>query len=168
MLESFLIGVAGFIGAMLLSSFAEYFVHILMHRRVFLGKVHRDHHAEGTGQGWLLEFKDYFLPGIPVIIGLAAALYFTGWYVLFGSMIGGATFFAAFAAYAHQVQHEFPELAFWMRRPVHYIHHHHKMWHNNFGISMDIWDRIFGTYQVVEWMPERPIQFKRFFQIRWV
>ena len=114
MLESILLGVGGFVLALLLSSFAEWFVHILMHRRVFLGKVHRDHHAEGTGQGWLKEFKDYFVPGIPVLIALAVGMYFTGWYVWFGSMIGGAIFFAAFAAYAHQVQHEFPEMAVWM------------------------------------------------------
>ena len=74
MLESILLGIGGFVLAMLLSSFAEWFVHILMHRRVFLGKVHRDHHAEGTGQGWLKEFKDYFVPGIPVLIALAVGI----------------------------------------------------------------------------------------------
>ena len=28
------------------------------------------------------------------------------------------------------------------------------MWHTNFGISIDLWDRVFGTYRVVDWKPE--------------
>jgi sterol desaturase/sphingolipid hydroxylase (fatty acid hydroxylase superfamily) len=79
--------------------------------------------------------------------------------------------YATLAAYAHQVQHDRPELVFWLPRPVHHLHHKHKMWHHNFGILVDFWDRIFGTYKVVEWKPEkRPFQhrFREFFSIHWV
>jgi sterol desaturase/sphingolipid hydroxylase (fatty acid hydroxylase superfamily) len=167
MVEMVLLGVAGFVGAMLLASLAEYVIHILMHRRVMLGKIHRDHHAEGTGQGWFLEFLHYFLPGIPVVVGILVGNYYLGWYALGIGEALGASFFAAFAAYAHQVQHEAPELAFWMRRPVHHIHHVNNMWHHNFGISVDIWDRLFGTYKFVDWKRPTPIRFKRFFTIKW-
>ena len=82
-------------------------------------------------------------------------------------MIAGGSFYAAFAAYAHQVQHERPELTIWMRRPVHYIHHVHSMWHHNYGISFDLWDRVFGTYKYVEWRPARPVRLLDFFRIHW-
>ena len=29
------------------------------------------------------------------------------------------------------------------------------MWKSNFGISIDLWDRVFGTYRWVDWQPER-------------
>ncbi|MBW3540681.1 MAG: arylsulfatase [Planctomycetes bacterium] len=44
------------------------------------------------------------------------------------------------------------------------------MWKHNFGILVDVWDRVFGTYQVVEWKPEkRPFQhpLRNFFRIKW-
>ena len=47
----------------------------------------------------------------------------------------GAFAYAAFAAYAHQLQHEHPELVFWMARPVHTVHHKHQQWRHNFGIA---------------------------------
>jgi sterol desaturase/sphingolipid hydroxylase (fatty acid hydroxylase superfamily) len=69
------------------------------------------------------------------------------------------------------VQHDNPELIFWLPRPVHYLHHSHKMWHHNFGITVDFWDRIFGTYKPVEWSPSRrPLQYplKSYLQIKWI
>jgi sterol desaturase/sphingolipid hydroxylase (fatty acid hydroxylase superfamily) len=169
MAEIGLYGSLGFLIAFLIGTLSEYVVHRLMHQRILLGKVHADHHADGTGQGWLLEFKDYILPAFPFIV----FAFGVGWLLLgslplgVGAAIGGLAY-AMFAAYAHQIQHEAPELAFWMRRPVHHIHHVNKMWHHNFGISFDIWDRLCGTYKWVDWKPERPIRLRRFFQIKWV
>jgi sterol desaturase/sphingolipid hydroxylase (fatty acid hydroxylase superfamily) len=154
--------------AFAIGTFVEWLVHYLMHRRILLGKVHSLHHAEGTGQGWFGEFLVYFFPSLPFMVGsfLIAWLVLDVLWLGVGMVIGG-TFYAAFAAYAHQVQHERPELTFWMRRPVHYIHHAHNMWHHNFGISFDFWDRIFGTYRVVEYKANRPIRFSDFFRIHW-
>jgi sterol desaturase/sphingolipid hydroxylase (fatty acid hydroxylase superfamily) len=67
--------------------------------------------------------------------------------------LAGGLFYAAWAAYSHQLQHERPELCFWLRRPVHYLHHHHHLWHHNFGISVSFWDHVFGTYKKVDWQP---------------
>lgn len=165
MLAWFLEGSVAFLGAVFLGTFVEYLVHRLMHGRILLGKKHAEHHRDGWGQGWFGEFCDYFL-GTLVLLWLGF-LYSVpagiGWAM-------GGIFYAAGAAYAHQLQHEKPELVFWLVRPVHHLHHAHHMWHHNFGISLDLWDRVFGTYKVVEWKPERrPLQhpWRRFVQIKW-
>jgi sterol desaturase/sphingolipid hydroxylase (fatty acid hydroxylase superfamily) len=163
-----LLGLAGFGLAFVIGTFVEWLVHYLMHRRILLGSVHTLHHAEGTGQGWWGEFLVYFLPALPFMIGCWLIAWLALGIFWFGiGMILGGSFYAAFAAYAHQVQHERPELTFWMRRPVHYIHHAHNMWHHNYGISFDIWDRVFGTYKHVEWRRTRPIRLRDFLRIHW-
>ena len=149
-------GVAAFAIAFLIGTLVEYAVHRLMHHRWVLGKKHAEHHRDGWAQGWLGEFRDYSLGGMPLWLGGLAVCYF-----LLDSLPAGIGFatgcltYACLAAYAHQVQHEKPELVFWLKRPVHYLHHKHHMWHHNFGILVDIWDRVFGTYKVMEWKPER-------------
>ncbi|HUG92734.1 MAG TPA: sterol desaturase family protein [Planctomycetaceae bacterium] len=151
--------------ALAIGSLAEYLVHRLMHTGRLLGKTHARHHQDGDGQGWFLEFWDYlkgtlailwvgFLYSVPAGIGFAT----------------GGLLYAMLAAYAHQIQHERPEMVFWMKRPVHYLHHKHHMWKHNFGILVDVWDRVFGTYRVVEWVPERrPFQhpLSDFLRIKW-
>jgi sterol desaturase/sphingolipid hydroxylase (fatty acid hydroxylase superfamily) len=158
--------VVAFVIALLVGTLVEYVVHRLMHAGKLLHQKHAEHHAEGTGQGWLGEFGDYFLPSLGLIwVGF---LFSTGAGIGFAA---GCTFYASLAAYAHQVQHDNPELIFWLPRPVHYLHHSHKMWHHNFGITVDFWDRIFGTYKPVEWSPSRrPLQYplKSYLQIKWI
>ena len=56
-------------------------------------------------------------------------------------------------SYAHTLQYHRPELVFWMPRPVHHLHHAHHMSRHNFGLSVDWWDRAFGTYKVMPWEP---------------
>jgi sterol desaturase/sphingolipid hydroxylase (fatty acid hydroxylase superfamily) len=158
-------GSVAFLAALIFGTLVEYVVHRLMHVRWLLGKKHAEHHKDGWGQGWAGEFWDYFVGTIVLLwmgflYSVPAGI---GW-------IAGAWVYAALAAYAHQLQHERPELCFWLPRPVHYLHHAHHMWRHNFGISVDIWDRVFRTYKVVEWKPEkRPFQYplRSFFQIKW-
>ncbi len=156
--------IAYFLVAFVLASLVEYWVHRLMHLPLQLGERHRDHHRRGEGQGVLLEFLDYLkgafvlmLP--PYLISLSAGLSWTL----------GAIAYAAFSAYAHQLQHENPRKCFWMPMPVHYVHHKYGMWHENFGLGVDWWDRVFGTYKPVDWLTEdelqRPDQGR--FQLRW-
>ncbi|MFL5339972.1 MAG: sterol desaturase family protein [Gemmataceae bacterium] len=167
--QTLVLSLVGFIVVFLFSSFVEYVVHRLMHKRILLGQIHIDHHRDGNGQGVVKEFRDYFVPTAPAMVGgfLIIWLAFDQIWIGAACALGGLTY-CIFAAYAHQVQHEYPELACWMRRPVHHVHHVHKMWHHNFGIGLDIWDRLLFTYKVVEWKPERPVRLKRFFQIKWV
>jgi len=158
-------GVVAFLAAFTVGTLVEYLVHRLMHSRVLLGRKHAEHHRDGWGQGWLGECGDYFLPTLLVIwVGfLRSAPAGIGWAL-------GGFLYAALAAYAHQLQHEYPDLVFWMPRPVHTLHHKHHMWKNNFGILVDWWDRVFGTYQYVEWKRTRPIRsygLRGFFRISW-
>lgn len=158
-------GLVAFLTALVFASLVEYWVHRMMHHRLLLGQKHAEHHRDGWGQGWLGEFWDYskgtlalgwlgFLHSIPAGIGFA---------------LGGLAY-AAWAAYAHQLQHEQPDLVFWLKRPVHYLHHKHHMWRHNFGIAFDVWDRCFGTYECVDWQPSRPRRdypWRSWFQIHW-
>ena len=154
-------GVGGFVFA----SFCEYWVHRFMHMNWMLGKVHREHHASGVGQGVALEYVDYLkgsaiLMWEPFLYSVPAGC---GWLV-------GANLFALFSAFAHQLQHDNPTKCFWMPMPIHHIHHKYKMWHYNFGMAVDWWDRVFGTYQYHDnWQeglaPE--LAKKNIFQIKW-
>lgn len=150
--------------ALFVGTLVEYWGHRFMHRWL-LKQRHARHHRDGTGQGWLLEFKDYTLGTLVLlplgfIHSLEAGLGF----------LAGGLLYAAFAAYSHQLQHERPEMCFWMVRPVHFLHHEHHMWKHNFGISLDIWDRVFGTYQIGDWNPSSRGQrsFWNLFRIKWI
>ncbi len=158
------IGTGFFIAAFLFASLVEYWVHRLMHKPGKFGERHRDHHRRNEGQGVVWEFRDYIKSTILLmwpmfLISNAAGI---GWVL-------GAVFYAAFSAYAHQLQHENPKLCFWMKMPVHYVHHKYQMWHHNFGLAVDWWDHVFGTYQLVEWESEQELKLaeNNYLQLRW-
>src|SRR4249920_66990 len=140
------IGAAWFAAGFVFGSFVEYWGHRAMHSWRWLGKVHWEHHGRGTGQGVLREYLDYvkgtwWLMLLPLLISLPVGI---GWLL-------GANAFALFSAFAHQLQHDNPQKVFWMPMPVHYVHHALNQWHHNFGMALDIWDRVFGTYKPLEW-----------------
>jgi sterol desaturase/sphingolipid hydroxylase (fatty acid hydroxylase superfamily) len=154
-----------FLIALLFSSLVEYCGHRAMHVWLMRRK-HAEHHQEVVAQGWLGEFWDYFVGTVPLL-----------WFGFFWSLEAGIAFavggvlFACWAAYNHQIQHENPELCFWLARPVHYLHHRDKMWKHNFGISSGLWDWVFGTYKVAEWKPQkraRDYPLWSFFRIKWI
>lgn len=165
-------GLTGFASALVVGTLVEYVVHRAMHRGKMLGKKHAEHHQEGAGQGVCGEFADYFIGGIPVIaVGFCIGYFACNSLAAGLGFVAGSTAYAMLAAYSHQLQHERPELAFWMVRPVHHLHHHHRMWKHNFGITVDIWDRVFGTYKPTDWRPERRARnypLKAFFRIKWL
>ena len=107
-----------FLIALPVGTFVEYWAHRIMHAWL-LKKKHAEHHRDGWGQGWLGEFFDYAVGTL--IIMPVGFLYSVEAGIGF---VAGALAYAAFAAYAHQLQHEKPELCFWMVRPVHYLHHY--------------------------------------------
>src|SRR5438876_12195479 len=101
-------GLAAFFLGILVASFVEYWGHRAMHT-ILLKKKHVLHHKEGGAQGWFWEFLDYVLGA-----GFLLPLGFL-WSVEAGiGFAGGALSYAAFSAYSHQLQHERPELCFWM------------------------------------------------------
>lgn len=159
-----MIAIAFFISAFIFASLVEYWMHRLMHQPFKLGERHRDHHRRNEGQGVIWEFRDYvrgsLVAMVPAFfISLPAGL---GW--TFGAIV-----YAAFSAYAHQLQHENPTKCFWMRMPVHYVHHKYGMWHHNFGLAVDWWDHIFGTYKLVSWLTEDELNQpeRGYWQLRW-
>ncbi|WP_041237754.1 sterol desaturase family protein [Gloeothece citriformis] len=167
MRESFpliIIPVISFIAAFIFASLVEYWVHRLMHRSLRFGKRHRDHHRRNEGQGVVWEFFDYLkgtivIMCLPFLISLPIGI---GWCL--GSLV-----YAAFSAYAHQLQHENPTKCFWMKMPVHYVHHKHNQWHHNFGLGVDWWDFVFKTYQPVDWLSEEELKQppRDYLQLRW-
>ncbi len=133
------------IGALITGTLAEYFIHRLMHWGVLYPKGHLDHHLENDPRTFLADFIDYgsgalllswigFLVSVPAGIGWAA----------------GAFLYAALASYSHQLQHAHADMVFWMPRPVHRLHHDLDSRDKNFGVLVDWWDRLFGTYQPIE------------------
>lgn len=164
-------GALAFFSALFVGTAVEYFVHRLMHRGKLLGRKHAEHHQDGDGQGWWGEFVDYFLGSMPVnLVGFLVCFFgFGSWAAGVGFVLGGASY-AVLAAYSHQLQHEKPDLCFWLPRPVHYLHHKHRMWKHNFGITFDFWDRICGTYKRVDWRREcrlREVPLTSYLRIRW-
>jgi len=160
--------VGGFLFSYVVGSLTEYLVHVCMHRKIAYGKVHVFHHKWANGQGVWGEFVDYILPTAPFLAALFAFDYFVlgALWLGIGTIVGGF-WFCAFSAYTHQLSHEWPELIFWLRFPVHHLHHYHNMWHHNFGVTTLLWDRLFGTFKDVEWKPTRPFRFINFFRIHW-
>jgi sterol desaturase/sphingolipid hydroxylase (fatty acid hydroxylase superfamily) len=142
------------VGGFVFSSFMEYWGHRWIHTINWgPGITHREHHARGTAQGVLLEFWDYFKYGWllmwpPFLISMAAGI---GWVV-------GSNAFILFSSFAHQLQHENPKKCFWMPMPIHYVHHANHQWHHNFGMALDVWDRIFGTYKPLGSEEELPLE----------
>jgi sterol desaturase/sphingolipid hydroxylase (fatty acid hydroxylase superfamily) len=153
-----------FMAAFLLASLVEYWVHRLMHVSVKIGAKHRDHHRRNEGQGVLWEFRDYLVGTLLIMFLMFFVSSAAGW----GWFLGGLVY-AAFSAYAHQLQHENPTRCFWMKMPVHYVHHKYGMWYHNFGLAVDWWDHVFGTYKAVDWLSETELAqaHRSYLQLRW-
>ncbi|MGH7005470.1 MAG: sterol desaturase family protein [Alphaproteobacteria bacterium] len=137
-------------GALVFGTLAEYVIHRMMHWGILHPDGHRYHHETDDARTFLRDFIDYGTP--------AALLCWPGFLVSLTSGFGwmfGALVYAALASYAHQIQHANADLVFWMRRPVHRLHHVHDMKTQNFGVLVDWWDRLFGTYAAIEWPREK-------------
>ncbi|MEO1427530.1 MAG: sterol desaturase family protein [Cyanobacteria bacterium J06633_8] len=154
-----------FLIAFVLASLVEYWLHRLMHVNRKIGERHRDHHRRNEGQGVVWEFRDYVVGSSLVML----IMFFFSWDAGLGWFLGSLSY-AAFSAYAHQLQHENPTKCFWMEMPVHYVHHKYGMWEHNFGLAVDWWDHVFGTYKPVEeWMGEKEIALSErgYLQLKW-
>src|SRR2546426_11148320 len=97
-----------FLIAFIVGTLVEYWVHRMMHS-FLLKKKHAEHHRDGWGQGWLGEFWDYFSGTLLV---LPAGFLWPGEARIEAGIgfAAGGLFYAMFAAYSHQLQHEKPEL----------------------------------------------------------
>jgi sterol desaturase/sphingolipid hydroxylase (fatty acid hydroxylase superfamily) len=149
----FLVGVLFFGLALGLGTLVEYIGHRLMHAGLLFPRRHQEHHRQKGAGGWLWEFRNYAL--------LTAPLLWPGFLHSVAAGVGfllGGLLYAVAAAYSHQLQHEHPERVFWMRRPVHYLHHRHDQGQHNYGVVVDVWDRLLGTYKPYDW--QRPADYR--------
>jgi sterol desaturase/sphingolipid hydroxylase (fatty acid hydroxylase superfamily) len=140
-------GSIGWLAGLLVASLAEYWVHVLMHRKVLLSRTHFNHHRDPAGETWAKQFAYYVLGGVPVVLPIAGLVWWAGAADGALGFVAGGLVWAAWVAYAHTLQHTRPELVFWMRHPVHFLHHEYETGRHNFGLSVDWWDRAFGTYR---------------------
>lgn len=131
----------------LTGSLVEYWVHRAMHRGWILAKAHARHHAANRGKGVIPEFLHYSLGTAPLLAaGFLISVPF-GW-----AWFAGTASYGFFSAYGHQLQHDNPAACFWMpRMPVHHVHHRDRQHDRNFGLAVDWWDRVFGTYEYSAW-----------------
>ncbi len=120
-------------------TYAEYVIHRWVLHGPYWMAVHQRHHENPLEP---TRFPLYQTPAYFVAIGLLSralagpdywVAYFEGWvlwYVTFMSM----------HALEHHAPHLVPQLA---------INHnaHHKLTEMNFGISVTLWDHVFGTYR---------------------
>jgi sterol desaturase/sphingolipid hydroxylase (fatty acid hydroxylase superfamily) len=159
-----MIGMGCFAIAFVLASLVEYWVHRLMHQPLQFGERHRDHHRRNEGQGVFWEFLAYVRGTIIIML----PMFFVSISAGIGWTLGGLVY-AAFSSYAHQLQHDNPTKCFWMKMPVHYVHHKYNMWHHNFGLGVDWWDYVFGTYKPVEWLTDEELSQsdRNLLQLRW-
>jgi sterol desaturase/sphingolipid hydroxylase (fatty acid hydroxylase superfamily) len=132
--------------AFIFASFLEYWLHRLMHIWPWFGNRFTSHnkHHQNQNAKLLGDFKDYSMVAI-----IFFPIFFISYEAAIGSILGGVVF-AAFASYSHHLQHQTPTKYILMKVPVHYLHHNYSCRYN-FGLSVDWWDRVFGTYRPMEW-----------------
>lgn len=165
MLDGTTVFVVAAIAAVTLGTFAEYFVHRAMHWGLLYPEGHLWHHESNDPRTFVRDVVDYGMG--------AAALSWLGFLVSpacgFGWMLG-ALAYTLLASYSHQIQHANPDLVFWMKRPVHRLHHEAGEVQGNYGILVDWWDRLFGSYVPIarqRSLPARGERLKAYLAIPW-
>lgn len=129
----------------ILSSLIEYWIHRIMHIFPRFGTITRHYkHHQDENFGLLKDFKSYSLLAL-----FLCPLFLISWLAGISAILGGILY-AAFAAYAHKLQHQNPTKCFWMKAPIHHLHHKYSCQYN-FGLSIDLWDRVFKTYEPYQW-----------------
>jgi dihydroceramide fatty acyl 2-hydroxylase len=124
----------GFLGWTL----AEYWIHRVVLHGPYWMNIHETHHKRPKD---LTNFPIWQLPLYFVVIAaLTWAVAGDWWIAVFaGVMVGWVLFFVM-----HYVMHHYPRYIqdFAIRHNA-----HHKLVACNYGITVDWWDRVFGTYR---------------------
>ncbi|HLJ94372.1 MAG TPA: sterol desaturase family protein [Gemmataceae bacterium] len=161
-------GVAGaitvFVIAIIFSSFVEYWIHRLAHEGIVLKEVHWSHHQINRTGGWLWDYLYVIRIGLwPFAwIGFPFGVR-VGFIFLLGEIV-----YLGLAVYSHELQHRYPNQVFWMKCPVHYLHHRYRKGSDNFGLLTDFWDRVFRTSSDQFWKPSgEKISLRKLLGIKW-
>jgi sterol desaturase/sphingolipid hydroxylase (fatty acid hydroxylase superfamily) len=122
-------------------TFAEYWIHRSVLHWFYWDSVHMRHHdhPRELSRFPLWQVPSYFLAIYGVVWGLSHLAGSNPTPVFAGIVLGWVMFFVM-----HHVMHHAPSLL-----PNFSIRHnaHHKLTHMNYGITVDWWDRVFGTYR---------------------
>jgi sterol desaturase/sphingolipid hydroxylase (fatty acid hydroxylase superfamily) len=159
-----MVGLLFFGLALFLGTLIEYVAHRLMHAGYLFPCQHLNHHKKRGARGWFWEFGEYFLYMLPFM-----CLGFLHSVEAGIGLFAGGFLYVVLVSYSHQLQHDHPERAFWLKRPVHYLHHRHDRGAYDFGILVDFWDRALGTYKAYDWKPPADYRFslRKLFDIKW-
>jgi sterol desaturase/sphingolipid hydroxylase (fatty acid hydroxylase superfamily) len=139
-----MITACAFVLALLCGTLVEYLAHRGMHEWGFFAKAHWEHHRANHVDRWVRRLFLLYLPAISPLLALGLL---GGWAFFLGWAAGGVSYCVTFSA-CHVVQHRHPSKVFWMRAPVHHLHHRHFRGRCNYGVVVDWWDRVFGTYRL--------------------
>jgi lathosterol oxidase len=143
-LSSFLIGLGGFLCAALLHDFYFYTTHRLLHSRLMFGTVHKIHHHSHDTNAWSAfsfhPVEGIIQVGIIPIVGLLIPMTET-------ALILFATYLLLMTVYGHSGyelrSHRLKMFAFFNTSYHHFMHHRYV--DCNYGIYLNVWDRLFGT-----------------------
>ncbi|TLU99378.1 sterol desaturase family protein [Dyadobacter luticola] len=139
------------LGGLFIWTFTEYFMHrFVFHfnpRGKFMERIHFIFH--GVHHDYPNDAKRLVMPP-SVSIPLSAAFYFL--FTLFMGEYQVAAFFSGFmTGYLfydmshYALHHAHFKSAFWKRLKKHHMQHHYSDASKGYGVSSDIWDRIFGS-----------------------
>ena len=142
-----------FLLAFPVGTLCEYGIHrFVLHSRgeTFISRGHGEHHRSNRAGSLLVDFRDFSAGIIPF-----------GWFGFLHSVPAGVAFLAGGFAFVfclalvHKLNHEHPEIVFWMRPNSHAVHHEQTP-RRNYGISSHFWDVVFGTYSPAPQQPAVP------------
>lgn len=141
----------GLVVAMFIGTLVEYWVHWLMHHGLFLTRFHMLHHRENNADDWLKDLFKIYIPGfvpvmllpfIPLIWVESSWLFYSG----IGWALGTVSYLGVFSL-CHHMHHQNPQKLFWLAPGFHDVHHTPGNYRHNYGVVVDWWDRILGTYK---------------------
>ena len=155
---------AGFAVGCFVVSLGEYWIHRLQHWQMIKGTNNEDQHERNEARGILREYWSYVRHSSLIIIPTTFASYC--WLTLDSTIgwLSGILGYMIFSAWSHEIQHTDPNLVFWSK-PLHYIHHNRTP-NKNFGFTFCLWDRLFRTYEAVEWK-RAPIPWSDYLKVKW-
>lgn len=123
-------------------TFAEYWIHRSLLHRFFWHGTHEHHHTHPKDD---VAFPLWYVPAgfvmifIPFYIAARVPLAFA--YAAFAGVVCGYLWFM----FMHHMLHHNPTIHPWMERFAIWHNRHHKIGDMNYGITTNIWDRLFGT-----------------------
>lgn len=139
---------SGIISSMFAGTLIEYWFHRAMHAKIVMGEVHMDHHRNNDVENWLSDLVIFYFPRLLPVLLLPFVVCFFEFslvWLCLGWLIGG-TFYLTLFAFCHKLHHTHPEVLWWLNKHMHYMHHEVDIRYN-YGVVVDWWDRVFGTYK---------------------